>query len=120
MTVQFTDHYACFNGEVFAKIVTDQFRATAFVQDTNVCIGHLSEVLTSCVSFMDRDTESDFFCFSRDISQIHTNLLIVPVTYTSTIVAVMNNGAIRIFTVVIENEIGFGIHFARSVYTENG
>ena len=57
--VKFSNNNSCFDGEVLSQIITDQFLVCIFVHDSDICIGNLAEVLSSCLCLIDRYCKSN-------------------------------------------------------------
>ncbi|MOA04786.1 hypothetical protein D3C78_1243570 [compost metagenome] len=120
MTIKLAYDNSCFNGEVLAKIVTDQFSSALLIHDTYECVGYLSKVLAALLSFIDRNAECDFICISWNLCKVNLYLLIIAIALACTVVACMSNGAVSILRVVVENEIRFTVRFALCVQAEHG
>lgn len=105
MTVKFTDNYGRLNGVIFTEIIANKFSISSNINNAYISITYLPKVLSSFLCLIDGYCEGNLRYRGRYFSKIYLYLLIIALTFASTIIAHMLNSTRFMLQIIVENKI---------------
>jgi hypothetical protein len=105
VAVQLTEHHGGFGGRVFGEVEPGEFVVVGRVHHADEGVRHLSEGLIAGLRVVDGDREDDLVGLRGETGEVHLDLLIVTLTGTGEVVALVLDRAVGGAEVVEENEV---------------
>ena len=103
--VEFAEDDCCLNREILSQIISEDLLPRVLIADTDKGIGDLPEVLASLFGLINRDRKSDFRNICGDFRKVNDDLLVITLTGTGQIIALMNDRTARMRQIPVEDEI---------------
>ena len=93
MPIELSYHNSSFNGKVFFQVITDYFRASRVIKNSDKRIANLTKILPATFRIINSYRKINLLDVRRNSAQIHMNLLIIALARACAIIAAVDDSS---------------------------